>query len=341
MRRAASEGAEGRFEMATRTLIMPTRSNGSTRPGAGLVTPRDSNGHLAAECVSPAPAAASASHPSAFVPAVPAYEGAAPALMVRLNRAARDAGTLTQRIEELESELEQRTRRQQQLIGERDELRSLLVRRDGELQRLNRELGALAARAGRNSPAPFAAARTLLHKLLHARSAARGAKPATRPPHRANVGTNEPRLVPWLKDRPPKEILAVVVFGLSAAEIERVLETVERYCAEHQAPLLLTDNDAFHLFRTRRVLFEFLPPRSEQRRIAPDLDWQLFTLRRLALIRRKWRPARVVAFGRMAAEVVQLWLESPFEQTPVPALLKGRSQAAELEPRAALAAEVM
>ena len=66
--------------------------------------------------------------------------------------------------------------------------------------------------------------------------------------------------MPWLKDRPPKDVFAVVVFGLSELEIERVLDTVERYCAEHEAaPLLLTDNDSFQLFRNRRVVFEFLP----------------------------------------------------------------------------------
>jgi hypothetical protein len=125
--------------------------------------------------------------------------------------------------------------------------------------------------------------------------------------------------VPWVKHGPPNDVFAVVVFGLSEAEIERVLEVVEHYCAEHEAaPLLLTDNDSFQLFRKRRVLFEFLPPRSEQQRLAPELDWQLFTLRRLALIRRKWRPVRVVPFGRRAAEVVRLWRYSPFEETPLP-----------------------
>lgn len=75
--------------------------------------------------------------------------------------------------------------------------------------------------------------------------------------------------------------------------------TVERHCAERDlAPLLLTDNDAFQLFRGRRVLFEFLPARADQERFAAELDWRLFTLRRLALIRRKWRPVRVIAFGR-------------------------------------------
>ena len=62
---------------------------------------------------------------------------------------------------------------------------------------------------------------------------------------------------------------------LSESEIERVLDAVERYCAEHEAaPLLLTDNDSFQLFRNRRVVFEFLPPRSEQQRLASELDWR-------------------------------------------------------------------
>jgi hypothetical protein len=84
------------------------------------------------------------------------------------------------------------------------------------------------------------------------------------------------------------------------------------------------------IFRKRRVLFEFLPPRSEQQRVATELDWQLFMLRRLALIRRKWRPVRVVPFGRRAAEVVQLWRDSPFEEAPLPTPLNSRSAGAEL-----------
>jgi hypothetical protein len=137
-------------------------------------------------------------------------------------------------------------------------------------------------------------------------------------------------LVPWVHDGPPKAVLGVVVFGLSEAEIEKVLTAIEAYCAEHDlAPLLLTDSDAFQLFRGRRVLFEFLPARSEQERFAPELDWRLYTLRRLALIRRKWQPTRVVAFGHRAVEVVKLWRDSPFEATPIPAALNGSSATAE------------
>jgi hypothetical protein len=240
-----------------------------------------------------------------------------------------EAASLTQRIEELESEREQRTRRLQQLLGERDQLQSLLARRDDELQRLNRELGALSARAMTEqvrSPALRTALRKLLESLRRARKVSRAAKPAAPRPHQPDARGNETRLVPWVKHRPPKDVFAVVVFGLSEAEIERVLEVVERYCAEHEAaPLLLTDNDSFQLFRNRRVVFEFLPPRAEQQRLAPELDWRLFTLRRLALIRRKWRPVRVVPFGRRAAEVVQLWRDSPFEETPLPAFPSNQS----------------
>jgi hypothetical protein len=228
-----------------------------------------------------------------------------------------------QRGDQLKSILDKRSRRVQQLIGERDRLISLLAERDAELRRLNRELGALPpgpAPVAGGSPALLAAARALLEKIRRKAPARVRSTPA-------QTATTEPAsargLVPWVKLGPPKAVLAVVVFGLSEAEIASVLDVVERYCAERDlAPLLLTDNDAFQLFRGRRVLFEFLPARSDRERLAPELDWRLFTLRRLALIRRKWQPVRVVAFGRTAAEVLQQWLDSPFEVTPVPAALR-------------------
>ena len=335
--------------MATRAVTQPSRSNGSVGHGAGLDPRAALNGRTVTAAAGSAAAArgsAVEAHGSAIeahglaipLPALgQGHDGAAPALARRPDRFARESAGLVQRIAELESELEQRTRRLHQLMGERDQLKSLLGRRDGELQRLNRELGALTARAAPaqvRSPALFAAAQRLLDRIQRARNACRDAKPVALRRHQPEVRANETRLVPWVKGRPPKDVLAVVVFGLSEAEIERVLEVVERYCAEHDAaPLLLTDNDSFRLFRGRRVVFEFLPPRSEQQRLAPELDWQLFTLRRLALIRRKWRPVRVVPFGRRAAEVVQLWRDSPFEETPLPAspnsqagLASGRAQ---------------
>jgi hypothetical protein len=304
----------------TRSLADPTgtqrrRSNGSLGRTTDLGAP------IPAECVGGIGAPASAEI------------DAVTALTRRLNRLTQEVSESRQRSEQLQATLEKQTCRVQQLIGDRDRLTSLLAGRDAELQRLNRELGALSARVGPGQvrfPAIFAAARRLLDGLQHARKASRYAKPAA-PPAQAEARVGETRLVPWVKHRPPKDVFAVVVFGLSETEIERVLEVVERYCVEHDAaPLLLTDNDSFQLFRNRRVLFEFLPPRSEQQRVAPELDWQLFMLRRLALIRRKWRPVRVVPFGRRAAEVVQLWRDSPFEEAPLPTPVSNRSAGAEL-----------
>lgn len=315
---------EDLLEMAMRTVIQPSRATSSPGHSADLDSGTALNGHSA-----PAPGSEIEGHWPEVPAPRPAEEDAPLALTLRLNRMARETAALAQRVEELETELEQRSRRLQQLMGERDELRSLLARRDVELSRLNREIGAIGARAepaaGR-SPVLFAAAQRLLDKLQNARRTSRRARPAAPRPHQADRRAHEKRLVPWAKNDPPRDVLGVVAFGLSEAEIQRVLQVVEPYCTEHEiAPLLLTDNDSFELFRNRRVLFEFLPAPSEQERLAPDLDWQLFTLRRLALIRRKWQPSRVVAFGRRATEVVQLWLDSPFEETPISATLKGRS----------------
>jgi hypothetical protein len=305
----------------TRSLADPTgtqrrRGNGSLGRTTDLGAP------IPAECVGGIGAPASAEI------------DALTALTRRLNRLTQEVSESRQRSEQLQATLEKQTCRVQQLIGDRDRLTSLLAGRDAELQRLNRELGALSTRVAPGqvrSPAIFAAARRLLEGLQHARKASRYVKPAAPPAHQAEARVGETRLVPWVKHRPPKDVFAVVVFGLSETEIERVLEVVERYAAEHDAaPLLLTDNDSFQLFRNRRVVFEFLPPRSEQHRLAPELDWQLFMLRRLALIRRKWRPVRVVPFGRRAAEVVQLWRDSPFEEAPLPTAFNERSAGAEL-----------
>lgn len=192
-----------------------------------------------------------------------AQSDAATALTGRLNRLTQEVSQSRQRSEQLQAALEKRTRRVQQLIGDRDRLTSLLVARDAELQRVNRELGALCARvepAQVRAPGLFTAARKLLDGLQNARKDSRRAKPAALQAHQPDVRVKETRLVPWLKDRPPKDVFVVVVFGLSESEIERVLDAVERYCAKHEAaPLLLTDNNSFQLFRNRRVVFEFLP----------------------------------------------------------------------------------
>jgi hypothetical protein len=261
----------------------------------------------------------------------PRPNDAVAALPRRIDQLTRELAEARRQSGQLEAMLEKRTNRLHQLIGERDRLTSLLAARDAEMLRLTRELGALAERAAPAVPrssALLAATNAMLDRFRRFRNAPTPPMPARAAP----AATERPsRERPLLLPSVPKAVLGVLVFGLSEEEIEGVLAIVERHCAERDlAPLLLTDNDAFQLFRGRRVLFEFLPPRSEQERLAPDLDWQLFTLRRLALIRRKWQPVRVVAFGRRAGDIMRLWLGSPFEATPIPTPLKAQAEGAEM-----------
>jgi hypothetical protein len=313
--REGGKGGGRGLEQADRAEMHPGKSNGSIGQAA------DMDGYIVAD-----PA-----H-SLEAPA-PAPGDAVAALTQRIDQLIQEVAGTRRQAGQVEATLAKRTGRMHQLIGERDRLASLLAARDAELLRLTRELGALserAAPAARGSSTLFAAAGALLDRIRHVRKAPAPSKPAIASAAVMEHPPVERPLLPWVRDGAPKPVMGVAVFGLSEAEIESVLGIVERHCAERDlAPLLLTDNDAFQLFRGRRVLFEFLPARADQERFAADLDWRLFTLRRLALIRRKWQPVRVIAFGRLAAEVVQLWLDSPFEATPIPASLKGRSEGAE------------
>lgn len=279
-------------------------------------------------------------------PGAPPEAGTAPAareeaasawLTGQIHRLRAEGDALREQLAGVETELGQRSRRLHQLQGERDQLAALLAGRDAEILRLARELGA------RDRPLPpprdlwgplrrlWAGAASTPQWLGRATARLRSQAPPATPAGTAESAVPEPLLVPWVRNGPPRPVLAAVLVGLDEAAIARVLEVVDHSCRERDSvPLLLTDNDAFQLFRGRGAVVEFLPPRAEQERVAPELDWKLYTQRRLALIRRKWQPTRVVAFGSRATAVVRLWQESPFEETPVPAALRRRPD--DLEP---------
>ena len=140
----------------------------------------------------------------------------------------------------------------------------------------------------------------------------------------ARPRSDEPPLVPFAKDRPGARVILVAVFGLDPAELGRVVELVDGQCATAGVvPIFLTDGDDFQVFRLRRLLFEYLPPPSDGTRFAPNLDWGLYRQRRLALLRRKWQPARIVAFGPVAREALAAWRESPFEDGTIDAAIAG------------------
>ena len=44
-----------------------------------------------------------------------------------------------------------------------------------------------------------------------------------------------------------------------------------------------------------------------------DLPWDVYRLRRLAILRRKYQPLRIIAFGAEAHALLAAWRASPFE----------------------------
>ena len=207
------------------------------------------------------------------------------------------------------------------------------MRAEAALQELNRKLGALAPRveplpAARNPPRRPTLRGLVLGSLSRlwprrARSNAaprpqlRGERPLTQDPSGP--------LMPFAEDGVARRVIVVVAFGLEPGQRTSTLDLALRFGAERGVvPLVLTDDDDFAPLRSRGMAFEYFPPRSVREAHAPTLEWELYLQRRLALIRRKWRPLRIIAFGGPAADVVRLWTDSPFED---PSL--GRLPAAE------------
>jgi hypothetical protein len=236
---------------------------------------------------------------------------------------------LLERIEMLESELEHALRRVNRLTGERNQLATLLEQRDERIQALNRELGALARAAGPGYRTAWAELGQRLLTRLSALPAAPApeveADPVIEEEERKGGSLPIPLIV-HSKTMPPRPVLAVAVFGLDAQALDGILPVIQRQGEEQgMMPLLLTDDDAFEKLRARRMVFEYLPPAADRRRFDPTLRWETYLQRRLAVSRRKWQPARVIAFGKAAAETVELWRDSPFEDTPLPTSLSGHA----------------
>jgi hypothetical protein len=221
------------------------------------------------------------------------------------------------------------TRRINQLVGERDQLERQLIRAERALQVLNRELGALTSRieappAARRRPLCSTVRRLLLDGLARLRSRPQRPAPGMRalapggpPPARDRA---EP-LIPFAQGRAARPVICFVAFGLEGNERTSVLDVALRFGADHRVvPLVLTDDDDFAPLRSRGMAFEYFPPRSVREAWAPTLEWDLYLQRRLALIRRKWQPTRIIAFGKPAMLVVRLWSESPFEDPSLGAL---------------------
>jgi hypothetical protein len=195
------------------------------------------------------------------------------------------------------------------LLGELARLDAQLKNRDDTIGRLNPELGGMERRLQdieTDKQAPPTGLRAWLGRLGDGigRVFGRDAK-ADDDEVSQTVFWNELKrrgpLVPFDQLNDGKRIVAFTVFGLPRERLEKVLDTVERYCRKRDTvPVILTDSDCFDMFRARNMAFEYLPPPETRQRFAPDLQWQLYFQRRLTVFRSKWRPAGIVSFGTRA-----------------------------------------
>ncbi len=144
------------------------------------------------------------------------------------------------------------------LLGELARLDAQLKNRDDTIGRLNPELGGMERRLQdieTDKQAPPTGLRAWLGRLGDGigRVFGRDAK-ADDDEVSQTVFWNELKrrgpLVPFDQLNDGKRIVAFTVFGLPRERLEKVLDTVERYCRKRDTvPVILTDSDCFDMFR--------------------------------------------------------------------------------------------
>lgn len=250
-----------------------------------------------------------------------------------------ESAELNIQLGDLRESLAKAERRIERLLGERTQLKTLLDRRDVQIQQLNRELGThqVSRASVESDPRSSPSWRDLMASIIGWLGVA-GEKAPTRvrssmvsdSSNRESDDKQErqpsfdcPPLIANYKKGSPKAVLAVVAFGMDENELRNLLPVIERDSSKSgMMPLILTDNDAFEVLRERNMIFEYLPPAEDRNRFSRQLNWDLYLQRRLSIIRKKWQPTRVIALGQMAAETLRLWHESPFEAIPLPTVIK-------------------
>jgi hypothetical protein len=235
-------------------------------------------------------------------------------------------------VEELTLSLEQANKRIHRLQGERSQLTTQLEKRDQQIQELNRELGAYSNSGGRRrhsrepqttfsgiSTTFFASVTEKISTWFSGmQGEARPGLPGIEPALKEN---GKAPLIAHLTKGNPRPVVVVLLLGLEATELDQLLQSVEKQCASQGAmPLCVVDCDAFEHLRSRSLAFEYVPPAADRDRFDSTLHWDLYLQRRLALIRRKWRPIRTIAFGKTASDVLALWSSSPFEDSELPSM---------------------
>jgi GR25 family glycosyltransferase involved in LPS biosynthesis len=110
----------------------------------------------------------------------------------------------------------------------------------------------------------------------------------------------------------------IVVFGPDSEDSAIALTDMLRQqkASGEIAPIVVID-DMVHipLLRAAELAFEYVPTPDTYRAVLdPGRDARMMIERRLSIIRRKWRPLRIIALGPLSQERLETWRASPFEQ---------------------------
>lgn len=235
-------------------------------------------------------------------------------------------------IDDLTTRLEKATRRINRLLGEKKQLAAILDKRDEQLNQINRELGERSTAQSGLDALSFGKLLDGVSQLFNAARYKIVGFVDQRLKISQDVTANRQLVRPTKKTQTSlsarrdgviiEQIVIVVALGLDRDEVARLAKIIEADCTSRgMTPLFLVDIDSFEIFRERGLVFEYLPPVDDQTRFDPTIHWNLYIQRRLAIIRKKWQPIRIVSFGEMATKALVLWSESPFEDAPLPAVI--------------------
>jgi len=94
-----------------------------------------------------------------------------------------------------------------------------------------------------------------------------------------------------------------LTLGLSASDLERLLGKVHQVqsTARRFTPVFVTDSDGFHLFRSYRFLFEYIPPEREWTRLDLNETWSEFSDKRVKSAIQAYRPRQVITVRNIDA----------------------------------------
>jgi hypothetical protein len=112
-------------------------------------------------------------------------------------------------------------------------------------------------------------------------------------------------------------VMLISIIGLGEAERDNMLDwMVEDCAASGKVPVFIVDDLDLAPWLSRELVVEHLPSMKRQRKVAPDLDWDLYLKRRLDFLKRKWSVEHIVDLGRSLDQLTGTSLGATIDVEP-------------------------